>query len=266
MKKLFISADLEGTAGVTHWDETEQGKLLYPHFARQMTREVVAACEGALAAGYEDVLVKDAHDSGRNIDPSALPMEARIFRAWSRHPYSMMFGLDDSFDGVVFTGYHSAAGTNSSPLAHTMNRQNNWVRINGQIAAELMINSLTAAYVGVPVYCVCGDKGLCDWIKSVNPNIETVAVSEGTGNGSLSIHPDLAVKRIRETVEKAVQKDAKDCMFPLPEHFHVEINFREHYRAYDGGFYPGAVQVDEKTVAYDSDDWLDVLKFFHWVL
>ena len=266
MKKLFISADLEGTAGVTHWDETEHGKLLYPHFARQMTREVAAACEAAIAAGYDDVLVKDAHDSGRNIDPSQLPEQARIFRAWSRHPYSMMFGLDDSFEGVVFTGYHSAAGTNVSPLAHTMNRQNNWVKINGQIAAELMINSLTAAYVGVPVFCVCGDRGLCEWIQSVNPNIETVAVSEGTGNGSLSIHPDLAVKRIRTAVEKAVQKDAKDCMFPLPEHFHVEINFREHYRAYDGGFYPGAVQVDEKTVAYDSDDWLDVLKFFHWVL
>jgi len=266
MKKLFISADLEGTAGVTHWDETEHGKLLYPHFARQMTREVAAACEAAIAAGYDDVLVKDAHDSGRNIDPSQLPEQARIFRAWSRHPYSMMFGLDDSFEGVVFTGYHSAAGTNVSPLAHTMNRQNNWVKINGQIAAELMINSLTAAYVGVPVFCVCGDRGLCEWIQSVNPNIETVAVSEGTGNGSLSIHPDLAVKRIRAAVEKAVQKDAKDCMFPLPEHFHVEINFREHYRAYDGGFYPGAVQVDEKTVAYDSDDWLDVLKFFHWVL
>ena len=73
-------------------------------------------------------------------------------------------------------------------------------------------------------------------------------------------------RRIPETVAKAVQKDGKDCMFPLPEHFHVEINFREHFRAYDGGFYPGATQVDEKTVAYDSDDWLDCLKFFHWVL
>ena len=134
------------------------------------------------------------------------------------------------------------------------------------IASELMMNSLTAAYIGVPVYCVCGDKGLCDWIQSINPNIETVPVSEGTGNGSVSIHPDVAVRRIKDTVAKAVQKNAKDCMFPLPEHFHVEINFREHYRAYDGGFYPGAVQVDEKTVAFDSDDWMDCLKFFHWVL
>lgn len=266
MKKLFISADMEGTTGITHWDETEIGKPLYAHFARQMSREVAAACEGALDAGYGDILVKDAHDSGRNIDPSLLPEKARIFRAWSRHPYSMMFGLDNTFDGVVFTGYHNAAGTNTNPLSHTMNRQNNHVLINGVKASELMMNSLTAAYVGVPVYCVCGDKGLCDWIKSVNPNIETVPVNEGTGNGSMSIHPDLAVRLIRETVAKAVQKDGKDCMFPMPDNFHIEINFREHYRAYDGGFYPGAVQLDEKTVAYDSDDWMDCLKFFHWVL
>ena len=266
MKKLFISADMEGTAGVTHWDETEQGKMLYPHFARQMSREVSAACQGALDAGYDDVLVKDAHDSGRNIDPSLLPEQARIFRGWSRHPYSMMFGLDESFSGVVFTGYHSAAGTVTNPLSHTMNTRNNYVTINGEKASELLINCLTAAYVGVPVYCVCGDKGLCQWIQSVNPNIETVPVSEGCGNGSMSIHPDLAVRRIRETVQKAVCKEGKDCMFPLPEHFHVEINFREHFRAYDGGFYPGAKQVDEKTVAFDADDYMDVLKFFHWVL
>lgn len=266
MKKLFISADLEGTTGITHWDETEIGKPGYAYFARQMTREVAAACEGALAAGYEDILVKDAHDSGRNIDPSMLPEAARILRAWSRHPFSMMFGLDDSFSGVVFTGYHNAAGTNTNPLSHTMNRQNNRVTINGQTASELMMNSLTAAYVGVPVYCVSGDRGLCEWIRSVNPSIETVAVSEGVGNGSMSIHPDVAVRRIRETVARAVQKDAADCMFPLPEHFHVEINFREHYRAYDGGFYPGAKQVDEKTVSYDADDWMDCLKLFHWVL
>ena len=266
MKKLFISSDFEGTAGVAHWDETEKGKDLYEHFARQMSREVAAACEGALSAGYEDILVKDAHDSARNIDPSMLPIQARIFRGWGRHPFSMMAGIDESFDGVVFTGYHSAAGTNANPLSHTMNGRNNSVKINGELCSELMMNCLTAAYVGVPVYCVCGDKGLCQWIQSINGNIETVPVSEGFGNGSISIHPDLAVQRIRETVEKAVGKDKADCMFPLPEHFHVEINFREHYRAYDGGFYPGATQVDEKTVAYDSDDWMDCLKFFHWVL
>ena len=266
MKKLFISSDFEGTAGVAHWDETEKGKDLYDHFARQMSREVAAACEGALNAGYEDILVKDAHDSARNIDPNMLPIQARIFRGWGRHPFSMMAGIDESYSGVVFTGYHSAAGTNTNPLSHTMNSRNNYVKINGELCSELMMNCLTAAYVGVPVYCVCGDKALCEWIQSVNANIETVPVSEGFGNGSISIHPELAVQRIRETVEKAVKKDAADCMYPMPEHFHVEINFVKHHQATSASWYPGCRQIDAKTVEFDADDYMDVLKLLHWVL
>jgi len=266
MKKLFISSDMEGTAGVAHWDETEKGKPLYDHFANQMSREVAAACEGALSAGYEDVLVKDAHDSARNINPALLPEQARIFRSWGRHPYSMMAGLDKSFSGVVFTGYHSPAGTNTNPLSHTMNTRNNYVKINGEICSELMMNCLTAAYEGVPVYCVTGDKGLCEWIQSVNPNISVVPVSEGVGNGSISIQPDLAVKRIRETVAEAVKKNPADCMFPLPEHFHVEIFFKLHPAATSAGWYPGCVQTGPFTVEFDADDYLDVLRFIHFVL
>ncbi len=266
MKKLFISADFEGTAGVAHWDETEKGKELYAHFAHQMSREVAAACEGALSAGYEDVLVKDAHDSARNINPALLPIQARIFRGWGRHPFSMMAGIDESYSGVVFTGYHSAAGTNCNPLSHTMNTRNNYVKINGELCSELMMNCLTASYVGVPVLCVCGDKGLCQWIQSVNPNIEAVPVSEGFGNGSISIHPDLAVQRIRETVAKAAAKDASACMFPMPEHFHVEISFKVHHAATNASWYPGCTQTGPTTVAFDTDDYMDVLKFLHFVL
>ena len=53
MKKIFLSADIEGTCGIAHWDETSKGHADYPHFANQMSREVAAACEGALAAGAE---------------------------------------------------------------------------------------------------------------------------------------------------------------------------------------------------------------------
>ena len=107
MKKLFISADIEGTAGIVNWNETERSVPHdYDYFANQMTREVAAACEGAHDAGVEEIVVKDAHDSARNLNPAKLPEYARVYRGWARHPYSMMFGLDETFDGVVFTGYH----------------------------------------------------------------------------------------------------------------------------------------------------------------
>lgn len=264
--KIFVSSDMEGTAGVCHWDEVSKGQDLYEHFARQMSREVAAACEGALAAGADEILVKDAHDSARNINPEMLPRQARIFREWGRHPYSMMAGLDSSFDGVIFTGYHSAAEMDTNPLSHTMNTRNNYVKINGELCPELMLNSLTAAYLDVPVYCVTGDKGLCDWMKAHCPGTTVVPVSEGCAAGSISIHPDLAVSRIREAAESAFKADKASCMFPLPKHFTVEISFKDHFKAAGAKWYPGCVQTGARTVAFEADDYMDVLKFIYWVL
>lgn len=266
MKKLFISADIEGTAGIAHWNETEKNLGDYAYFATQMTREVNAACMGALDAGVDKILVKDAHDSGRNINPAQLPEQASVYRGWARHPYSMMYGIDKNFIGVVFTGYHSAAQMNTNPLSHTMNTQNNFVTINGELCSELMISSLIAAYEGVPVVCVCGDKGLCDWMRSVNPNIATVAVSEGVGSGTFGMHPDVAVRSIREAVRESLKQPRESCMFPLPKHFEVEINYKEHFNASSNSFYPGASLKDSRTVRFEADDYFEVLRFFHFAL
>lgn len=264
--KLYLSADIEGTTGIARWDETEYGHPRYGYFAGQMTRECAAACEGALAAGCTEILVKDAHDSACNLIPDLLPEAVRLFRGWGSCFLGMMTGIDDTFDGVFFTGYHSGAGMDTNPLAHTMNRNNMYVKINGTIAPELMINSLTAAYFGVPVRLVTGDSGLCQWLHEINPNIETVAVNEGMGRGTLSIHPNLAVRRIREAAQRAMAKPAADCMFPLPEHFRVEIGFKEHFRAKNALSYAGVTQVSPTEVAYEADDYMDVLKMLDWVL
>lgn len=266
MKKFYLSADIEGTCGIVCWDETEYGDPRYAYFAKQMSREVAAACEGALAAGAEDILVRDAHDSARNIDPSMLPIKARIFRNWERHPFAMMCGIDGSFAGAMFTGYHSSVGMDTNPLSHTMNTRNTSVLLNGEPCPELYMNCLTAAYVGVPIAMVAGDKGICEWIEKKVPGVITVPVNEGIGNGSVSIHPDLAVQRIREAAEKAANMDLSGNMFPMPEHFKFEVSYREHSRAHGAQFYPGCVQTGPYSVCYESDDWMDVLKFIHWVL
>ncbi|MCQ2437795.1 MAG: M55 family metallopeptidase [Clostridia bacterium] len=266
MKKLFISADIEGTTGIPLWAETENGHPRYGYFAKQMTAEVSAACEGATAAGCEEVLIKDAHDSACNLIPNELPEYTRLFRGWGSDCLSMMAGLDETFDGVFFTGYHSGAGMDTNPLSHTMNQRNNYLKINGIIAPELMVNSLSAAYFGVPVRLVTGDKGLCDWMHEMNPNIETVAVSEGVGRGSISIHPDRACKLIREAAERAALKPAKDCMFPMPDHFTVEICFKEHFRAKNQAMYPGCKQTSPTTLVYEADDWMEVLRMIDFVL
>lgn len=262
--KLFLSADIEGTTGITLWDETTNGHARYRYFQEQMTREVAAACQGAMDAGCDDILVKDAHDSGCNLIPAMLPEDVRVFRGWDADILNMMAGLERGFDGVFFTGYHSGAGMDTNPLSHTMNTRVSYVRINDMIAPELMINSLSAAYLGVPVRLVTGDKGLCDWMNAVNPNIETVAVSEGRGRGSISTHPNKAARLIREAACRAMQRDGADCMFPLPAHFRVEIAFKDHYRAKNA--YPGLVQTGPTTVTYEADDWMDALRMLSFAL
>ena len=88
--KIYISADIEGVTGVTHWDETDLTKGEYNQFREQMTAEVVAACEGALEAGATEIWVKDAHDSARNIIAAKLPQAAKLIRGWSGHPFIMV--------------------------------------------------------------------------------------------------------------------------------------------------------------------------------
>ena len=269
MKKIFISSDIEGTCGIAHWDETEPEKGEYAQFQQQMSREVSAACEGCLAGGAERILVRDAHNTARNILPGLLPDTEKlsVFRGWGRDPYAMMSGLEEGgYTGAMFTGYHSAGSWTGSPLSHTMNTENVRVTVNGETASELMINSLTASMLGVPVLMVTGDEMLCDWFHGKVPAAVTVPVSRGVGNGSVSIMPGEAVRRIRAGAERAMGLNAADCMYPTADHYVADITFRRHMNAKGKAWYPGAKRLDDLTVRYESDSWLDVLVFFHFCL
>ena len=259
--KIYLSADMEGTCGIAVWPETERkDDRDYIPLQKQMTREVAAACEGALAAGAEEVLVKDAHDSARNILPAELPRGIRMHRSWSGDLLSMMTGLDkEEYGAVFFTGYHAWASCPGNPLSHTMNLRNEYVLINGERASEFMINAYTAGYYKVPVALLTGDKDLCDFAKRMIPEITTVPVNEGIGGGVFSLHPDEAVERIRAAAEQAVKK-ADKCQVELPARFETEVCFREHKTAYSKSFYPGASLKDGKVVCFESDDWYEVLR------
>ena len=103
--RVFISADIEGIATTTLWSETEtQTQSVARAHAQQMTAEVKAACEGAIAAGADYILVRDAHDTGTNLDARALPACAELIRGWSGHPYCMVEGKGEDviFDDNVF--------------------------------------------------------------------------------------------------------------------------------------------------------------------
>ncbi|TMI77011.1 MAG: hypothetical protein E6H04_14555, partial [Bacillati bacterium ANGP1] len=116
--KVFISADMEGTAGVTDWDQVMPDQPDYARFRRLMTEEVNAAILGALEGGAKEIVVNDSHNTMRNLLIEELHPLAQLISG-SPKPYSMMQGIDNTFDAVFFTGYHAAAGTQNGILDHT---------------------------------------------------------------------------------------------------------------------------------------------------
>ncbi len=263
--KVYISADIEGVTGVTHWDETDIGKPGYEASRSQMAAEVRAACEGAAKAGAREILVKDAHDTGRNLTPADIPTGARLLRGWSGHPLAMVEELDRSFTGLVLVGYHAPAGSAGSPLAHSMALRLHALEINGQPASELRLAVYSAAYVGVPVLFVSGDEETCAEAHRLNPRIGSLAVKRGVGGATVSLDAERAVAGIRDGVTASLAGDLQLCRISLPNRFAVEVTYRDHPSAYRASLYPGASLRGARTVALETPDFMEVLRFLLFV-
>ncbi len=267
--KLFISSDIEGTTGITSWDETEWTDPRSGYFKEQMTREVASACEGAILAGYDEIWVKDAHDSGRNINPRDLPENVKILRGWIGDTHNMMGGINlaaEGFEAVAMTGYHSGAANEGNPLSHTMNTDVAFITINGITASEFLINSYTASYYNVPVCFLSGDKSLCIEAKKFIPNITTVATNEGFGNAVLSINPRLAERLIKEGVKSALEADVTKCMLKLPDSFTIDVTYKRHTIATSRLCYTGVEKINSVSIRFFTSDWMEALKFFNFCL
>lgn len=265
--KLLISADIEGTAGIAVWPETTKTEPEYTYFRKQMTKEVKVACQGALDSGQvNEILVRDAHGSACNILPEELPRGVSILRSWEGAPGGMVSGIKEGVDAVAMTGYHSAAYTDGNPLAHTMNRQNQFIKINGKLASEFMINAYAAAYYGAAVIFVSGDEFLCESAKELCPDIVTAVTGRAYGDACIGVHPLDAQEMIYTGMKCAIQKDVSAAVIKLPDHFTVEVEFKEYGKAYRGSFFPGAKKAGCKGLVFENDDFFEVLRFFFFTL
>lgn len=265
--KVFMSIDIEGINGICAWPETDNASAYYEQFRKQLQKEVNAACEGAIAAGATEILIKDAHDSARNLKIEELPECCKLHRGWEGSPCSMMAGLNDSFDAVMFVGYHSPSRSNGNPLSHTMNTSRvHHVKINGVIASEFTINSLYASYLNVPVAFLSGDLNLTNQVKEINPNITTVASKEGAHGAVISKHPNVTAREIRDGAQKSLEKSLKDNVVYLPKSFDIEIQYKQHNQAYNASFFPGCKLVGSDRVIFHSDNYYDVLVMLKFIL
>jgi len=84
----------------------------------------------------------------------------------------------------------------------------------------------------------------------------------GVGDSTVSIHPQVAVERIRSGVEAALKADVSNCRVPMPGHFSVELRYKNHADAYHASFFPGVSLMGPHTVGFEADDYFEVLRFF----
>jgi len=261
--KVLISVDMEGITSIVSADECNRRVSDdYQYFRRIMTLEANAAVEGALAAGAAEIVVRDAHDTGRNILPDLLHKSARLLRDWSFGPKEMMEGIDETFGAAVFVGYHASAGRPDANLEHTWTGRITDVKINGVSLPEAGLNALVAGHFNVPVVFVSGDQALCDQAKGLLGEIEVVAVKKGIGAATLSLHPEVSAQLIKAGVEKALRSLGKYKPYRLTPPYKLVLTLKEEKMVDNGQYYPGAKRTGDWELTYESKDLMEVLKAF----
>ena len=206
--KVFLSTDMEGTAGVVDWEQCVGDGPQAAAGRQLLLAEVNAAIDGAIAGGATDIVVNDSHATMRNLPPDELSGQASYISG-SHKPLYMMQGLDDSFDAVMFISYHGSVGAPAG-LSHTYNpRAVVAARIDGRVTGEAGINALVAAHFGVPVVLVTGDRCACEETAVLIPGVHQAIVKEHVSRlAAHSLHPRIACALIHERAEAATRAAA----------------------------------------------------------
>lgn len=256
--KIYISADMEGVCGVVHSEQTDATHAEYQRFRKLMTAEVNAAVEGAFAGGATQVLVNDSHGGMRNILIEELHPEATLLSGATKS-FSMMAGMDRSFDAVIFLGYHARAGTSFATLDHTWNGptvvQNVW--LNGVEVGETGLNAALAGYFGVPVVLVTGDQTVCAQARELLGNaVETVVVKEAVGRAAAkNLHPTKAQELIRAAAERAVRNCRTRTPFTFQSPITLRLALARSSQADRCLWMPGVKRVAPRIVEFIHEDY-----------
>lgn len=253
--KVYLSSDMEGTAGVNGWPETQPGHMWYPRAAALMVGEVNAAIEGALEGGAEEILVNDSHDGMRNLTPDAIHPAARVLLGQPKRHSMVEAGA--GHDVVLCTGYHAAAGQPGT-LAHTMTLHLVEVRLNGRSTSEVLWNAGILGGWGVPVGLVTGDEVLGSHIAEILPWAVFVPVKQPVGlTAAISLHPERARAAIREGARQAVDRARQGQLglFSMDGPYDLEVQFTEQDRAGRALVCPRSEARDVYTVGYRAESF-----------
>lgn len=257
--KIYISADLEGVTGAVTSEQLGPGGFEYERFRRFMTGEVLAAIEGARAAGAGEILVSDSHGNGQNLVLEMLPDDVRVVRSWPRE-LTMMHGIDESFDGAVFIGYHAGTTNPEGVRAHTMSSATlTDIRINDHSSNETVWNAAVAGHFGVPVIAISGDDAtIAEARASLGDGFQEAVVKWAHSfHSATTLTPASGQALIREAVERAVGRIDEIEPYVVSNPVDVTVRFKHYQPTQLLSLLPLFEPVDAHAIRYRAGDMVE---------
>ena len=271
-KRLYISADIEGTAGVVSKEQLGPEGFEYQQAREWMTAEVNAACEAAFECGIEEVVVSDSHGNGQNLLLEKLPHKVQVVRSWPR-PLGMMEGIDvGDYEGALLLGYHSGASDLRGVLAHTLSGAGiTEVRLNGEVASETVISAAIAAHFAVPVMLVSGDDAYIEHAQQVlaGPGCPLEGVLSKWASSATSarmIAPKVVQQDIAAGVRAVLGRRDEFIAAPLSPNIELQVNCLRRRSAELLDFLPNVQRVDAYTVQWVGKDMVEISKILAFLL
>ena len=264
--KVYISADMEGIAGVVSPEQLGPTGFEYPRFREFMTAEVLAAIEGAREAGATEILVSDSHGNGLNLLIERLPADVRVVRSWPR-PLGMMEGIDSSFAAAIFIGYHSGTTNPSGVRAHTLSSANYaGVALNGVQVPEAGLNAAIAGYFGVPIALISGDDVAVEEARRLIGDVEAVAVKRAISfHAASTLTPQAAQALIKDRVKAALARRASLRPYRVTAPVRLDLTFKNYRPAEMLAYLPIVQRTDAHSIRYTGRNVLEISRFLQFV-
>ena len=264
--KVYISADMEGVAGVVTGDQLGPQGFEYERFRGFMTNEVLAAIDGARAAGATEILVSDSHGNGENLLIERFPKDVQIVRSWPR-PLAMMEGIDASFDAVLFVGYHSSTTNPQGVRAHTMSSATLAdVRLNGVSVLEAGLNAAIAGHFHVPVAMISGDDAAVKEAQALLGPIEGAVVKWNAGfHSARTLTPEASCDRIRAAAKAALGRLSAMKVYEVKAPVTLDLRFKNYRPSEVLAYLPIVERTDAHAIRFRGKDMLETIRFLEFV-
>jgi len=262
--KAYVSVDMEGLPGVVSPLHTSPKGFLHSEARKIMTKTVLAVVDELFKNGFDEVYVADSHWYMANILYEELPENVYLIRGIPR-PYSMVYGIDESFDAALFIGYHARVGSRGAVLEHTYSSTYvRGIKINNVEASEYYINALVAGYYNVPVILVAGDDKLGEEVKQRTPWTKYVELKKSiTRYAAINPNLNVALRKLRNGIEEAVNNLRKGEIKPLKTKEPVEIEITLPNSGYADivEYIPGTIRINGTTVKYVAKNIIEAYKY-----